>query len=133
MSRVFLTMAMSLDRFITGPDDDAENPAGTDGMRLMNWLGGGAEPGAEGPQSFRPRLPNSQLVFDEAMATGAVITGKRTGDFAGYWVGITTTACRSSCRRIGPRRRTRTSWCTTSRMASPPVCNRPSGLRVTGT
>jgi dihydrofolate reductase len=26
-------------------------------------------------------------VFDEMLATGAVITGKRTGDFAGYWGG----------------------------------------------
>jgi hypothetical protein len=26
-------------------------------------------------------------VFDEMLATGAVITGKRTGDFAGYWDG----------------------------------------------
>ncbi|MVU78479.1 dihydrofolate reductase [Nocardia sp. ET3-3] len=87
MSRVFLTMAMSLDGFITGPDDNAENPAGTNGMRLMDWLGGGAEPDAQGPAAFRPKHPNSQLVFDEAMATGAVITGKRTADFAGYWGG----------------------------------------------
>src|SRR4029450_8094627 len=28
-----------------------------------------------------------QIVFDECLATGAVITGKRTGDFAGYWDG----------------------------------------------
>ena len=28
MSKVFLTMAMSLDGFITGPNDDAQNPAG---------------------------------------------------------------------------------------------------------
>ena len=61
MSEVFLTMAMSLDGFITGPDDNAENPAGTNGMRLMNWLDGGAEPGAEGVSAFRPRHPNSQL------------------------------------------------------------------------
>jgi dihydrofolate reductase len=87
MSDVFLTMAMSLDGFITGPDDNAENPAGTNGMRLMDWLDGGAEPDAEGVQAFRPRHPHSQLVFDEAMATGAVITGKRTGDFARYWGG----------------------------------------------
>lgn len=87
MSEVFLTMAMSLDGFITGPDDNAENPAGTNGMRLMNWLGGGAEPGAEGANAFRPKHPNSQRVFDESMATGAVITGRRTGDFAGYWGG----------------------------------------------
>ncbi len=41
MSEVSLTMAMSLDGFITGPDDNAENPAGTGGMRLMDWLSGG--------------------------------------------------------------------------------------------
>jgi hypothetical protein len=34
-----LTMAMSLDGFITGPNDDAQNPAGVNGMRLMDWLG----------------------------------------------------------------------------------------------
>jgi hypothetical protein len=39
MSRVFVTMAMSLDGFITGPDDNAQNPAGTNGMRRMDWLG----------------------------------------------------------------------------------------------
>ncbi len=80
-------MAMSLDGFITGPDDNAENPAGTDGMRLMSWLGGGADPDAEGLDAIRPVHPHSRLVFDEAMATGALITGKRTGDFAGYWGG----------------------------------------------
>ncbi|SDS87583.1 dihydrofolate reductase family protein [Jiangella sp. DSM 45060] len=87
MSDVYLTMAMSLDGFITGPDDNAENPAGTNGMRLMNWLGGGAEPGADGPQAYRPKHPHSQQVFDESMATGAVIAGRRTADFAGYWGG----------------------------------------------
>lgn len=87
MSEVFLTMAMSLDGFITGPDDNAENPAGTNGMRLMDWLGGGAEPGAEGPRAFRPKHPNSQVVFDEALSSGAVIAGKRTAAFADYWGG----------------------------------------------
>jgi dihydrofolate reductase len=92
VSRVFLTMAMSLDGFITGPQDDAENPAGINGMRLMDWLSvePGSEPGSDAAdrvESFRPRDANNQRVFDEAMATGAVITGKRTGSFAGYWGG----------------------------------------------
>lgn len=100
MSRVFVTMAMSLDGFITGPDDDADNPAGTDGMRLMDWLSAGEPSGASasgaatdhdegggGGEKWRPRDPFSQVVFDEMLATGAVITGKRTGDFAGYWGG----------------------------------------------
>src|SRR3712207_3126950 len=86
MSKVFLTMAMSLDGFITGPNDDAENPAGINGMRLMDWLDD-VETGSNTTQDYRPRDPNSQVVFDEAMASGAVITGRRTGDFAGYWGG----------------------------------------------
>jgi dihydrofolate reductase len=86
---VILYMAMSLDGFITGPHDDAEHPAGIDGMRLMDWLGGVDQDGDQADQvgDYRPRHPESQRVFDEAMATGAVITGRRTGDFAGYWAG----------------------------------------------
>jgi dihydrofolate reductase len=93
MSRVFLTMAMSLDGFITGPRDDADNPAGINGMRLMDWLDGDAdEPdngddGGGGGERWRPHDPDSRVVFDEAMATGAVIAGRRTADFAGYWGG----------------------------------------------
>ena len=87
MSRVFLTMAMSLDGFITGPHDDADNPAGVDGMRLMDWLSDGGGDGEGVGETFRPRDPVNKLVFDEAMATGAVITGRRTGDFANYWQG----------------------------------------------
>jgi dihydrofolate reductase len=91
MSRVFVTMAMSLDGFITGPHDDAQNPAGIDGMRLMDWLSPGdsatGDDGGGGGEKWRPGDPSSQIVFDEMLATGAVITGKRTGDFAGYWDG----------------------------------------------
>ena len=87
MSRVFLTMAMSLDGFITGPDDDADNPAGTGGMRLMDWLSPGVSGDPTGGEQWRPADPEGQLVFDEMLDTGAVITGKRTGGFAGYWGG----------------------------------------------
>jgi dihydrofolate reductase len=83
MSRLILYMAMSLDGFITGPGDDKENPAGVGGMRLQEWLGDG------GPKvtDFRPSDSQSQIVFDEMLSTGAVITGRRTGDFADYWGG----------------------------------------------
>ena len=77
MSQVYVSMAMSLDGFITGPHDDAQNPAGINGMRLMDWLGGGGG-GASGVEAYRPSDPNSQIVFDEALATGAGITGRRT-------------------------------------------------------
>lgn len=86
MPKVYLTMAMSLDGFITGPHDDAQNPAGINGMRLMDWLDG-VETGGNTPDDYRPSDPASQLVFDEAMSSGAVIAGRRTADFAGYWGG----------------------------------------------
>ncbi|MEU8607544.1 dihydrofolate reductase family protein [Actinoplanes sp. NPDC048791] len=82
MTRIILYMAMSLDGFITGPGDNEQSPAGEGGMRLMEWLGPGPT-----IDEFRPSSSASRIVFDESMATGAVITGRRTGDFAGYWGG----------------------------------------------
>jgi dihydrofolate reductase len=83
MGKLVMYMSMSLDGFIAGPGDTKDNPFGTDGHRLHEWLGdGGAGPGA-----FRPGDPASQTVFDEALSTGAVIAGRRTGDFVGYWAG----------------------------------------------
>lgn len=83
MSRLILYMAMSLDGFITGPGDDKANPAGVGGMRLQEWLGDGGPEVAD----FRPSDRQSQIVFDEMLSTGAVITGRRTGDFVDYWGG----------------------------------------------
>jgi dihydrofolate reductase len=83
MSRLILYMAMSLDGFITGPGDDKESPAGVGGMRLQEWLGDGGPEVAD----FRPTDARSQIVFDEMLSTGAVVTGRRTGDFVDYWGG----------------------------------------------
>jgi dihydrofolate reductase len=52
-------------------------------MRLMEWLSAGGPEVAD----WTPNDPHSRIVFDEMMATGAVITGRRTGDFADYWGG----------------------------------------------
>jgi dihydrofolate reductase len=80
MGRLVLYMSMSLDGFIAGPGDTNDNPFGTGGQRLHKWLG-------RGEDGYRPGDEPSQTVFDEAMSTGAVITGRRTGDFTGYWGG----------------------------------------------
>jgi dihydrofolate reductase len=70
-----LYMSMSLDGFITGPDDRAGQELGHDGGRLFNWLDDRMSDGPNG------------LVFREAMATGAVISGRRTFELAGRWQG----------------------------------------------
>ena len=70
-----LYMTMSLDGFIAGPDDQAGQELGRDGFRLFNWLDDRL---SEGP---------SGQVFREALATGAVISGRRTFELAGRWHG----------------------------------------------
>ncbi|MGW5360707.1 dihydrofolate reductase family protein [Actinopolymorpha pittospori] len=83
MSRLVLYMSMSLDGFIAGPKDDKDDPLGINGNRLHDWLhDGGSDPG-----SHRPSDEPSRTVFDEALATGAVISGRRTAELADYWGG----------------------------------------------
>ncbi len=83
MGRLVLYMSMSLDGFIAGPGDTNDNPFGTDGQRLHEWLGDGGED----VSGYRPGDEAGQTLFDELMSTGAVITGRRTGDYVGYWGG----------------------------------------------
>jgi dihydrofolate reductase len=70
-----LHMTMSLDGYVTGPQDSAETPMGVDGFRLFNWLDRRHDPGPSGQ------------VYDELMATRAVISGRRTYEHAGRWNG----------------------------------------------
>jgi dihydrofolate reductase len=83
MSNVVLYMSVSVDGFITGPDDGMDHGLGVNGERLHGWLrAGGVDPG-----SHRPVDGPGATVFDEMMGTGAVITGRRTFDFAQGWAG----------------------------------------------
>ena len=82
MSRSVLYMSMSLDGYITGPDDDAGRGLGRGGERLHDWLGDGGDD----PSGYRPDGPSS-AVFDEMMDTRAVLVGRRTFDIAGRWGG----------------------------------------------
>lgn len=85
MSATVLYMSMSLDGFIAGPNDGPGNGLGDGGERLHDWLSGG-EP--SGPSGVPGRLSgvNGQ-VYDELLATGAVVTGRRTFEVAGGWAG----------------------------------------------
>jgi dihydrofolate reductase len=72
---VRLYMSMSLDGFIAGPDDRPGQELGRGGGRLFNWLDDRMSDGPSGQ------------VFRELMATGAVISGRRTFELAGRWQG----------------------------------------------
>jgi dihydrofolate reductase len=81
MSATVLYMSMSLDGFIAGPNDDRGNGLGVDGHRLHDWLADGTDPASHRPSGV------SGAVFDELMATGAVVAGRRTFEIAGGWSG----------------------------------------------
>jgi dihydrofolate reductase len=83
MGKLRLFMSMSLDGFIAGPGDTKDNPFGTGGQRLHDWLGWNGED----VTAFRPDSAAGRTVYEEALATGAVLTGRRTGDYVDYWGG----------------------------------------------
>ena len=70
-----LYMTMSLDGYITGPDDRPGQELGRGGGRLFDWID---DRHGDGP---------SGQVVREASATGAVLSGRRTFELAGRWQG----------------------------------------------
>jgi dihydrofolate reductase len=77
MPATVLDTSMSLDGFVAGPNERPDNGLGDGGERLHDWVLGGAGP---------PAGVNRE-VFDELMATGAVVAGRDTFEPAGGWGG----------------------------------------------
>jgi dihydrofolate reductase len=69
MAATVLYMSMSLDGFIAGPNETDDNGLGDGGERLHEW-----------PYS-------TGQIYDEAMATGAIVAGRGTFEPAGGWGG----------------------------------------------
>lgn len=82
MSATVLDMSLSLDGFIAGPNETRDHGLGDGGMRLHEWVFAGTD-AAPGPNVASPGGVNGR-VFDELMATGAVVAGRGTVEPAGY-------------------------------------------------
>jgi dihydrofolate reductase len=84
VSATVLYMSTSLDGFIAGPNEGPGNGLGDGGHRLHDWAmtGGGADHKGVG----RPAGANGE-VWDETMATGAIVAGRGTFEPAGGWGG----------------------------------------------
>jgi dihydrofolate reductase len=68
MARVICDMSMSLDGYVTGPNDSSENPFGDGADTLHDWL-------------FKDPTDDEKALMDEALgSTGAVIMGRRSFD-----------------------------------------------------
>jgi dihydrofolate reductase len=84
VSATVLYMSMSFDGFIAGPNEGPGNGLGDGGHRLHEWALTGTD--ADHARVGRPAGVNGQ-VFDEFMATGAVVAGRGTFEPAGGWGG----------------------------------------------
>jgi dihydrofolate reductase len=86
MGKVILDISMSLDGFIAGQNDNEEQPLGTGGAILHNWLFSG-----EVPSKYNGLFKLSSInreVFDKAIeTTGAMVVGRRTFDIVNGWGG----------------------------------------------
>jgi dihydrofolate reductase len=85
VSATVLYMSMSLDGFIAGPNEGPGNGLGDGGHRLHEWFLTDADADHKG---ISGRLAGvNGKVFDEMMATGAVVAGRGTFEPAGGWGG----------------------------------------------
>ena len=80
MATSVLYMAMSLDGYIVGPNDEPGNPGGDGFARLHEWF---ITPDGE---FFRPSGPAGEL-NDELNSAGAVLVGRRTAEQVDHWGG----------------------------------------------
>lgn len=67
-SMVISAMSMSLDGFVTGPDDSRQHPLGVGGEPLNDWL-------------TDPSEADLQVLEEMAAGAGAIVMGRRSYDF----------------------------------------------------
>ena len=86
LGKVMVSLSVSLDGFIAGPDDGLEHPLGVGGERIFTWMNAGPETNRVN-QYLAP--PDASLPVIEAWTAecGAIVSGRRTFDIAGGWKG----------------------------------------------
>src|ERR687884_1858826 len=104
MGKVRTGLAVSLDGFISGPNDGPDAPMGVGGERLLAWYAAGDTeyrlPGTD--MVFRVSAQTADFLRHTRETTGALVFGRRTFDLT------------QACAGVGwrPAWRTTTSPCT---------------------
>jgi dihydrofolate reductase len=87
MAKVRLDITMSLDGFVTAPNDVRGRGLGDDGERLPYWVFGGPWSYGESQQDRPGATGVAREVLDELMEAGAAVVGRRMYDVTDGWGG----------------------------------------------
>jgi dihydrofolate reductase len=87
MGKLVADITMSLDGFITGPDDAPGRGLGEHGEQLHNWVMGGPWRYDDGGRRFAPLDVDLAVLRDAMSSIGAGIIGRRMFDVTGGWGG----------------------------------------------
>ncbi|HRE28337.1 MAG TPA: dihydrofolate reductase family protein [Anaerolineales bacterium] len=89
MGKVVFNMTISIDGFVSGPNDNPENGLGDGGERLFNWYFGGdteIRP-SQGTPTLKVSAQSAALLNAAFKRYGAGIWGRKTFDIAHGWGG----------------------------------------------
>lgn len=88
MTKVVIDMTISLDGFVSGPDDSKSYPLGRHGgIRIFDWHTSGSQ-APDDLSILHPEPGVNREIVDEMLAeSGAFIFGRRTYEFANGWGG----------------------------------------------
>jgi dihydrofolate reductase len=87
MGKVVADITMSLDGFVTGPDDAPGRGLGERGEPLHNWVMGGPWRYADESRRFAPLDVDRDVLLEAMGSIGAGIIGRRMFDVTGGWGG----------------------------------------------
>jgi dihydrofolate reductase len=89
MGKVRTGLGVSLDGFISGPNDGPDAPMGVGGERLLAWYAAGDTeyrlPGTD--MVFMVSAPTAEFLRETRETTGALVFGRRTFDLTHGWGG----------------------------------------------
>jgi dihydrofolate reductase len=84
MTKIIAAITMSVDGYITGPDDGPEKGLGEGGERLHYWVFGGPWSYASGPRG-KPAGEDADYLKESRAREGAVVVGRNMYEAAGHW------------------------------------------------
>ena len=89
MGKVRTGLSVSIDGFISGPNDGPEAPMGVGGEKLLAWYSAGDTeyrlPGTD--MVFKVSAQTAEYLAETRATTGAMVFGRRTFDLTHGWGG----------------------------------------------